>query len=188
MNLEMIQAIVSLRGLPKILQVVIYVLFGLSAGLSLFIARVSNAASYLSDLPQACINCHVMTDAYVSWQRGSHGLVAVCVDCHVPHSNPAGKYAFKATDGLKHSYIFTFRKEPQVLELSRLAAPVVQGNCVRCHTTVLAMIRLAGSGERKCWDCHNNFHGFVHSISASPAELGPVLPKAGIITSKKGVE
>ena len=93
----------------------IYLLAGLAAGLALFIARISNAASYLSDAPQTCINCHVMTDAYASWQRGSHGKVAICNDCHVPHSNPVAKYAFKASDGLKHSYVFTFRLEPQVL-------------------------------------------------------------------------
>lgn len=74
--------------------------------------RIANATSYLSDSPQTCINCHVMTDAYASWQRGSHGRVAVCVDCHVPHSNLVAKYAYKSRDGLKHSCVFTMRKEP----------------------------------------------------------------------------
>ncbi len=186
--LGLVIAIVSLRGLPRTWQVVVYILVGLSAGLFLFVARVSNAASYLSDAPQSCMNCHVMTDAYVSWQRGSHARVALCNDCHVPHFNPVGKYAFKASDGLKHSYVFTFRKEPDVLELSKVAMPVVQDNCVRCHTLAFEMIRLADSSQGKCWDCHNNVHGSVHGLSASPAELRPVLPKAGLSVTNEGVE
>ena len=48
-----------------------------------------------------------------------------------------------------------FHKEPQVLELSNTAKPVVQSNCIRCHSEQLAMVRLAGSSERTCWDCHS---------------------------------
>jgi cytochrome c nitrite reductase small subunit len=113
-----VMSIVKLAGLPKPLQVGIYGLADVALGMALVLARIANATSYLSDDPQACINCHVMTDAYASWQRGSHGWVAVCVDCHVPHSNLVAKYAFKGRDGMRHSYVFTMRSEPQVLELS----------------------------------------------------------------------
>jgi cytochrome c nitrite reductase small subunit len=152
---------------------------GVLAGLGLAIVRISNATSYLSDKPETCMNCHVMTDAYASWQRGSHGQVAVCNDCHVPHSNPVAKWAFKGCDGMKHSYVFTMRQEPQVLRLSSGAVPVVQSNCLRCHDNQLMMIRVSGSAERTCWDCHTNTHGKARSLAASPAELRPALPKAG---------
>jgi cytochrome c nitrite reductase small subunit len=136
------------------------------------------------------MNCHVMTDAYASWQRGSHGRVTVCIDCHVPHDNPVAKMAFKSTDGLKHSAVFTMRTEPQVLRLSAQAVPVVQANCVRCHADQLSMVRVAGSRERTCWDCHSNVHGSVGSLSASPSVLRPRLPGAGLglsdTASKKG--
>jgi cytochrome c nitrite reductase small subunit len=184
--LNLARMVVSLRGLPKKWQITIYLLAGLAAGLALFISRISNAASYLSESPQTCMNCHVMTDAYASWQRGSHGRVTVCNDCHVPHTNPVAKYAFKASDGLKHSYVFTFRLEPQALDLSKGAKPVVQDNCVRCHSQVLEMIRLSDSSQRKCWDCHNNIHGPIHGISSSPAELRPELPNAGLGINGKG--
>jgi cytochrome c nitrite reductase small subunit len=128
-----------------------------------------------------------MTDAYASWQYGSHGKTAACVDCHIPHDNPIAGLAFKATDGLKHSYVFTMRKEPQVLKLSKGAVPVVQSNCLRCHDEQLAMIRVASSSERACWDCHSNIHGTVISISSSPPQLRPTLPQAGI-ELKKGNE
>lgn len=175
-----VMSVVTLAGLPRALQVGIYSLVGVTIGMALVLTRIANATSYLSDEPQACINCHVMTDAYASWQRGSHGRVAVCVDCHVPHDNIAAKYAYKARDGLKHSYVFTMRQEPQVLELSAGAVPVVQANCVNCHSHQLMMIRLAGTSERRCWDCHHNIHGEVRSLSASPIELRPGLPAAGL--------
>jgi cytochrome c nitrite reductase small subunit len=180
-----IVSILTLSGLPRLWQVSICMLVGAALGGALVVARVSNAASYLSDDPLTCINCHVMTDAYASWQRGSHGHLAVCVDCHVPHDNMAAKYAFKAEDGAKHSYVFTLRKEPQVLRLSKGAVPVVQGNCVRCHGGALAMIRLAASTERRCWDCHGNIHGSAQSLSASPETLRPGLPDAGLNWMKK---
>jgi len=181
-----VMSIVGLSGLPRAWQVGIYGLAGAAVGLALLLVRVANATSYLSDSPLTCINCHVMTDAYASWQRGSHGRVAACVDCHVPHHNVAAKYAYKARDGMKHSYVFTLRKEPQVLELSAPAVPVVQSNCVRCHSDQLAMVRLAASDERRCWDCHENIHGSVRSLSTSPSMLRPALPDAGLDWIRKG--
>ena len=179
-----VMSIVTLAGLPRALQVGVYGLAGVAVGLSLVLVRISNATSYLHDDPGACINCHVMTDAYVSWQRSSHGRVAVCVDCHVPHSSMAAKYAYKAQDGLKHSYVFTMRKEPQVLELSSRAVAVVQANCIRCHSHVVGRgfksAPTAGLLERQCWDCHQNVHGEVRSLSASPVLLRPGLPDAGL--------
>ncbi len=183
-------SIVRLAGLPRPLQVGIYGLAGVALGMALVLVRIANATSYLSDDPQACINCHVMTDAYASWQRGSHGQSAVCIDCHVPHSSFIAKYAYKAQDGLKHSYVFTRRKEPQVLGLSARAVPVVQTNCVRCHSHQVMMIGAAWRGqdvlttamvpERRCWECHQGIHGKARSLSASPMTLRPGLPDAGL--------
>lgn len=169
-------ALLGLTFLSRPWRIAVYSLVGVAVGLAVVIAQISNAASYISNSPQTCINCHIMTDAYASWQRGSHGHVAVCIDCHVPHDNPVAKLAFKGTDGMKHSAVFTMGTAGQVLRLSAPARPVVQANCARCHENQLSMIRLAGPDERQCWDCHNNIHGRVRSLSASPAELRPPLP------------
>ena len=150
-------SIIALPGLPRPVQIGVYGLVGVGIGMALMLVRIANATSYLSDDPQTCINCHVMTDAYASWQRGSHGRVAVCIDCHVPHDNLVAKYAYKARDGLKHSYVFTMRNEPQVLNLSAPAAPVIQSNCLRCHSHQVMMIcgegvsplQVPGSPRRK---------------------------------------
>ncbi|HDS84570.1 MAG TPA: cytochrome c nitrite reductase small subunit [Phycisphaerales bacterium] len=181
-----ILTLLALPGLPRFWQVAVYGLAGIAAGMGVVVVRISNAVSYLSDSPETCINCHVMTDAYASWQRGSHGRETTCNDCHVPHDNILAKTAFKAMDGARHSYVFTMRKEPQVLTLSKGAVPVVQNNCVRCHANQFQMIRLFDTQQRTCWSCHQNIHGDIHSLSASPRPLRPALPKAGIDIRKSG--
>ena len=184
--LSYIRTLIRLEGLPRSMQMAIYVLIGISIGMAGLLIRASRAMSYLNKEPETCANCHVMTDAYASWQRGSHGTVAVCTDCHLPHQNIVAMNRFKATDGMKHSAIFTAGAEPQVIELSHEAVPVIQQNCLRCHGSSFSMIRLAGSEERTCWDCHTGIHIYVRSLSSSDAVLRPKLPPAGINRKPKG--
>jgi cytochrome c nitrite reductase small subunit len=87
----------------------VIMVLGIFVGLGMHVLYIANAASYLSDDPEACVNCHVMNPQFATWQRGSHGRVATCNDCHVPHDNIAHTYYFKAQDGLRHSTMFTFR-------------------------------------------------------------------------------
>ncbi|MBP7829832.1 MAG: cytochrome c nitrite reductase small subunit [Kiritimatiellae bacterium] len=174
-----------LEGMHPAWRLAVFTMGGVLLGMAVLVTHISRAASYLSDEPEVCINCHVMNSAYATWRNGSHGHVAACVDCHLPHQNPVAKLAFKGMDGARHSYVFTFRLEPQVLELSRGAIPVIQENCLRCHHDQLQMVRLAGVTERRCWDCHDNVHGSVISLSASPDARRPALPSAGLEWFKK---
>jgi cytochrome c nitrite reductase small subunit len=185
----------------------VWSLAGIGLGMALFVGHISRATSYLSDAPETCINCHVMTDAYLSWQHSSHARVATCNDCHVPHENLLGSYAFKARDGLWHATVFTLRWEPQVIRLSAKARPVVQANCRRCHQrlleevsggtlayagdwAVLAKARDSGASagqqqrprlaptDRFCWDCHRSTpHGLARSLASSPDVFRPRLPQ-----------
>ncbi|MBR9978269.1 MAG: NapC/NirT family cytochrome c, partial [Bacteroidetes bacterium] len=65
----------------------VILLLGILGGLGIFVLYISNAVSYLSDDPRACVNCHVMTPQYATWERGSLGRVTSCNDCHVPQDN-----------------------------------------------------------------------------------------------------
>ena len=184
-----IRSILTLKGFSRAWAIAICVSVGVLIGLGVVVARIANAAAYLSNAPETCMNCHVMTDAYATWERGSHGRrIALCVDCHLPHENIVARTAFKSMDGVKHSYVFTVRAEPQVLKLSEGAVPVVQSNCIRCHSKQLIMIRLPGSRERTCWDCHTNIHGKTRSLSPSPHVLRPKLPGAGLVRMKRTKE
>ncbi len=169
---------------------------GRPAGIGGLVVFISRAPSYLSNAPETCINCHVMSDAYLSWQHSSHAHIAVCNDCHVPQDNLLKSYWFKAQDGFRHAAIFTFRWEPQVIRLSERSKPVVQANCRRCHQNLLEPLCLSYSEtvcseralrpaqkavheERFCWECHRRTpHEQVHSLSGAPGVFRPRLPPA----------
>jgi cytochrome c nitrite reductase small subunit len=160
----------------------VILLLGIFTGLSFFVIHISNASSYLSDSPETCINCHVMETQYVTWMHGSHRETATCNDCHVPHNNVFNKYFFKAKDGLRHATMFTFRLEPQVIQIKEAGKGVVQGNCVRCHSNVVNDPNMVNVDkafnhqrtDRQCWDCHRETpHGTVTSLAAVPNSLLP---------------
>lgn len=178
-GIRFLVSVLTLGFLRPRLRLPAMMLLGFVAGTGLLLLHVSRATSYLSDSPETCMNCHVMTDAYVSWKHGSHATRASCNDCHVPHTSIPREYAFKAQDGLRHAAIFTLRTEPQSIKLSSGAIPVVQENCVRCHEQRVAEVSACRyeTGDLRCWDCHRESpHGRVHSLSASPETFRPRLP------------
>ncbi len=160
------------------------VISGTMVGMFLLIFHISNAASYLSDEPETCINCHIMRPEYISWQHNSHGRVATCNDCHVPHENFIRKYYFKATDGMRHATMFTLKLEPQVIKIGEPGKTVVQENCLRCHIDLVNPVSISAingnnykHGEGKlCWDCHRDVpHGRVHGLASTPNGITPML-------------
>lgn len=170
---------------PENWRMTVLILGGIFTGILLLVVHISKATSYLSDEPETCINCHVMYPQYASWTKSSHGNVALCVDCHVPQDNFIRKYYFKASDGMRHSTYFTFRWEPQVIQIKDAGINVVQENCIRCHLEMVDMTQLvevtgtsAEEGDGKlCWDCHRETpHGTVRSLSAAPHALVERLP------------
>lgn len=159
------------------------VLVGMIVGLGFYILHLSQATSYLSDDPKTCINCHVMTTEYITWNHSSHRNVATCNDCHVPHDNVLNKYYFKAKDGLYHASVYTLRLEPQAITMREPSKRVVQNNCIRCHQgqiTDAKMISWVASHkesrlDRTCWECHRETpHGRVRSLSSVGYQLDPM--------------
>lgn len=156
---------------------------GVFLGLGFYILKLSNAASYLSDDPKACMNCHVMTPQYLTWNKSSHREVASCNDCHVPQDNVFNQYYFKAMDGLYHSAIFTLRAEPEVIVARESSAAVIQNNCIRCHDSRVIDAKLMATVEnheshrtdRTCWECHREVpHGRVRSLSSVGYQIEPI--------------
>ena len=168
---------------PKAWRLIVSILFGIFVGLFLFILHAAKATSYLSDDPRTCVNCHVMAPQFATWERGGHGKVTNCNDCHVPQDNILNKYFFKASDGLRHSFMFTFKLEPQVIQIKEADKKAVQQNCVRCHSNVIHPISLRAISNkniineenRYCWDCHRETpHGRVNSLASTPYARVPV--------------
>ena len=129
---------------------------GLLIGAGAFAFSYAEGASYLSDNPTACINCHIMRDQFASWQKSQHHSVATCNDCHVPDTF-AWRYVIKAEQGLRHSYGFTFQNFHEPIQMKRTSARVVHQNCLRCHAELVNTIRAyhaPGAADVDCINCH----------------------------------
>lgn len=183
--MRIVKGFIQYTSPPKNWKIPVIVISGVITGLIFVVLYLGNAASYLSDKPEACINCHVMYTQYASWRSSSHSRIANCNDCHVPQDNIISKYMFKATDGIRHSTMFTFRLEPQVMKIKHAGIDVVQANCKRCHSNFIDHTSLKtheSDEERKCWSCHRETpHGTVNSLSSFPnvnvPGLDPIIPE-----------
>lgn len=175
--------------IPRQFILPLFIIGGVFAGLGVYTIYMSRAFSYLSDKPEACINCHIMTPYYATWEHSSHAQWATCNDCHVPHDNIVEKYAFKAVDGLYHAAVFTARKEPIAIRAREASSTVIMDNCIRCHTELNTELVKTGlmcyedvkdGNAKACWDCHRDVvHGTASSILAAPNAIAP-LPKSPI--------
>ena len=96
----------------RLLFAIAVLVLGAALGLGSYTFAYAQGWAYMTDDPRACANCHVMNEQYDGWIKSSHRSVAVCNDCHVPHSLVA-KYATKASNGFWHSYYFTTGTFPE---------------------------------------------------------------------------
>jgi cytochrome c nitrite reductase small subunit len=172
---------------PKKWRVSVIIMLGFFAGLFAFLFHISKAHTYLNDKPETCVNCHIMAPQYTTWFHGSHGQFTTCNDCHVPQDNFFRHYYFKATDGLRHSYVFTLRNEPQVIYIHRAGKKVVQENCMRCHNDLIVDYKTGRYTDlynknrmnRNCNECHKEVaHGRGNSLSSVPNARVPLMKSA----------
>lgn len=147
---------------------------GIFAGIGTFTFGYGNGASYLSNNPQTCANCHVMQEHIETWQHSSHHHVAVCNDCHLPHDG-IGKWVTKADNGFFHSLAFTLGDYPEPLQIKDRNRTVTQNACISCHKDfVHSLLPPDASPETKkamdgdvlsCVHCHSEvghaFHAFA---------------------------
>lgn len=132
---------------------------GLAAGIGGFTFVYARGASYMTDDPAACANCHVMQSQYDGWLTSSHRAVAVCNDCHTPDGVVA-KYATKALNGFWHSFAFTTGRYPEPIQITGRNHRVAVASCAKCHAEVIAsMNALAGAAagdQADCARCHGS--------------------------------
>ena len=65
------------------------VVAGLAVGIGGYTFVYARGASYLTNDPAACANCHIMREQYDGWTAGSHRAAAACNYCHTPARSPA---------------------------------------------------------------------------------------------------
>ena len=100
----------------------------------------------MSNDPKGCVNCHIMRDHFDGWARSSHHAVAVCNDCHSPHSL-VGKYVTKAENGFLHSKAFTLQEFHDPIRIRPRNSRILQDACVRCHHDLVADVLGHGGSD-----------------------------------------
>lgn len=133
------------------------VAFGILIGLGTFTFVYARGASYLTNDPAACANCHVMRDQYAGWMKASHRKAAVCNDCHAPH-DVVGKYATKAFNGFMHSWAFTTGRFPDWIQITSRNRRVTDATCLHCHSEIVAGLEQSRihKGGISCLNCHRD--------------------------------
>jgi cytochrome c nitrite reductase small subunit len=141
--------------------IVLAVMLGVLFGVGLFTFGYGKGASYLSNNPTACANCHVMQGHYDSWLKSSHRHVAVCNDCHLPH-NKIGKLVTEADNGFFHSLAFTLENFHEPIQIKPRNRHVTQGACMDCHAAIVHQMLPTDGGETlACVHCHSDV-GHAH--------------------------
>lgn len=145
-------------GTPAGRQILPAAILGISMGLAVGVGGYTfvyaRGASYLTDDPAACANCHVMQEYYDAWLKSSHRAVAVCNDCHTP-AGLVPKYVTKATNGFWHSFAFTTGRFPEPLQIKPHNRRIAQESCEKCHAAVvLAMNGPHQTASLACVQCH----------------------------------
>jgi cytochrome c nitrite reductase small subunit len=145
----------SLRG--AVTPLLLAVLVGALLGVGIFTFGYARGASYMTDDPEACANCHVMRENFQSWVKSSHGKVAVCNDCHTP-PGLVSKYTTKAVNGFFHSLAFTTQRFPDEIYITERNFKVTEKACLKCHQEIVESIRGTRThGEDvSCIACHRN--------------------------------
>ncbi|MCC6265235.1 MAG: cytochrome c nitrite reductase small subunit [Bryobacterales bacterium] len=129
---------------------------GLAIGLGFFTFVYAQGASYMTNDPAACANCHVMNEQYSAWMKGSHASVAVCNDCHTP-SGFLPKYWTKAQNGFFHSLAFTTGWFPDNIQIHGRNLDIARESCSKCHAEITERIQATRVDNKRvdCITCHS---------------------------------
>ena len=129
---------------------------GAAIGIGAYTFVYARGASYMTNDPKACANCHVMQGHYDGWIKSSHRSVAVCNDCHTP-PGLVPKYLTKASNGFWHSFAFTTGRFPDPLRIKPHNHEITEQSCRKCHADVVtAMDGPHGQTSVSCVRCHSS--------------------------------
>lgn len=140
------------KDVPGKLSVVVAVALGLALGIGGFTFVYARGASYLTNDPATCINCHVMGPGHARWLGSSHHASAVCNDCHAPH-DVVGKYVTKATNGVRHALAFTTGRFADSIQLKAESRDTTNRACESCHRGLVEMLMPASVRDSEITDC-----------------------------------
>ncbi len=134
------------------------IFLGAAIGLGAFTFGYARGASYLTNDPAACANCHVMQAHFDDWRQSSHRSVAVCNDCHTP-PGLVPKYLVKARNGFWHSFYMTTGGFHEPIQITPGNHEVTEKACRKCHAAIVAAIdsnpHRDAADAMSCIRCHS---------------------------------
>jgi len=168
--------------MKRIIRPAIYVAAGLLLAFPLF--SMTYYTMVRTSTPGFCSSCHEIEFAYNTWKTSSHvnngqGLVADCMDCHLPAPQDTFDFFFaKTVHGAKDVLVHLLGEEYDHSKNRRKAwATIKNDQCQKCHRNLLYLPQRRGAMlahrdllyarpgyEKRCLDCHRNL---VHN----PREL-----------------
>lgn len=138
-------------------RVVAGIALGAAIGIGGYTFIYARGASYLTNDPASCANCHVMRDQYSGWIAGPHRSVATCNDCHTPHDF-VGKWMTKASNGWHHSVAFTTGRFHEPILIGSRNRAITESACRSCHSDLVHQLDQGGASVRgpiECLRCHS---------------------------------
>jgi cytochrome c nitrite reductase small subunit len=158
---------------------VLFILIGIVLAVPIF--SMSYYTLVRTSTPHFCVKCHEIEYAYKTWKTSSHahnskGVVADCMDCHLPAPQNLFQFFYMKTLHGAKDIIAHFMIENYDHEKNREKAyqSIKNEQCLKCHRNLLYMPHKRGAMlahrtvlyakegyEKKCTDCHKNL---VHNI------------------------
>jgi cytochrome c-type protein NapC/trimethylamine-N-oxide reductase cytochrome c-type subunit TorC len=155
---------------------VLWTVFGLVLAFPLF--SLAYYTMVRTSTPEFCATCHEIQPAAAAWRSSTHtrnaqGLVADCMDCHLPAPQDTANFFFmKTLHGAKDvaMHVLEGADAYDRAAMRRQAwASIKNDQCLKCHRNLAAnpynrgamlahrSVLYAASGEeRRCTDCHRH--------------------------------
>lgn len=128
--------------------------------------------------PLFCASCHEIQPAFNDWKTSTHannsrGVVADCMDCHLPAPHDTVDFFFmKTMHGIKDVFVHLTAgpgKYDRAENKAAAYASFKNNECLKCHRNILYIPGKRGAMlahkevlyprpgyEKKCVDCHRN--------------------------------
>ncbi|SDN99330.1 cytochrome c-type protein NapC [Desulfonauticus submarinus] len=158
----------------------IILLFFLIVGIGFPLFSMTYYTMVRTSTPKFCSSCHEIEWAYDTWKSSAHafnskGVVADCMDCHLPAPHDTWSFFFAKTyHGLKDIIIHLSYDDP-IKEYNheenrkKVYATMKNEQCQKCHRNLLYLSNNRGAMlahrsvlyprkgyEKRCVDCHQN--------------------------------
>lgn len=158
----------------RLIKIGILISIGIVLGFPIF--SMTYYTMVRTSTPEFCASCHEIQFAVNTWKTSTHvnngqGVVADCMDCHLPAPHDTSNFFFtKTMHGIKDVIAhFTMDEYDHHENREKAYASFKNEQCMKCHRNLLHIPDKRGAMlahrsviyprpgyEKKCVDCHRN--------------------------------